>query len=244
MIVITLFLGVGVLCGCLIYKYKKLKQEKGHLVQGHEDHNLRLTGGHLDTLHAQLNPHLLKNVLNSILSHAYQTYYTMDKLSYVLDYVLYESPNKLVTPKEEIDFAINLIEINKIKVSPLLDLRVKVNVIVTKEPLYGQKVLAPLISVDLIENAFKHSDLQSANAFISIVFEFKNGCFLLNVSNKISNKIPLKKLRSGVGSRTLEERLQLLYKDYYSLQRFVEGDVFIAQLKINLDGHRVKMHST
>jgi sensor histidine kinase YesM len=235
---------MGVLCGWLIYKYNRLKQQRERAGQGQEHLNLRLTEVHLDTLHAQLNPHLLKNVLNSILSHAYQTYYTMDKLSYVLDYVLYESPNKLVTPKEEIDFAINLIEINKIKVSPLLDLRVKVNVIVTKERLYGQKVLAPLISVDLIENAFKHSDLQSANAFISIVFEFKNGCFLLNVSNKISKKMPLKKLRSGIGSRTLEERLQILYGNYYSLQRFVEGDVFIAQLKIDLDGHRVKMHNT
>ena len=57
-----------------------------------------------DVHRIELNPHLLKNSLNAILSHAYQTYFTMDKLAQVLDYVLYESPNKLVSPKEEIDF--------------------------------------------------------------------------------------------------------------------------------------------
>src|SRR5574337_1112310 len=69
----------------------------------------------LQTLESKLNPHLFKNILNSIQSHAYQTYFSLDKLATVLDYILYESRNKFVTPKEEIEFALNLIEINKIK---------------------------------------------------------------------------------------------------------------------------------
>jgi hypothetical protein len=49
-----------------------------------------------------------------------------------------------------------------VKVSPLFDIRVKTK-IDENERLYWQRILAPLISIDLIENAFKHADLQSAD---------------------------------------------------------------------------------
>lgn len=85
---------------------------------------------------------------------------------------------------EEIQFALNLIEIHKIKISPLFEFKVKLK-IDEHEPLYEQKVMAPLISIDLIENAFKHADLQSSDSFITITFEFRDGNFALIVSNKI-----------------------------------------------------------
>lgn len=194
----------------------------------------------LQTLESKLNPHLFKNILNSIQSHAYQTYFALDKLANVLDYILYESRNKFVTPKEEIDFALNLIEINKIKVSPLFELKVKTK-INESEPLLEQRLLAPLISIDLIENAFKHADLQSSDAFISVVFEFKENVFYLTVSNKMSAKRPMKKEKGGIGVETLEQRLKIIYSNNFKLDRFTEGDVYIAHLKINLLEHKAKM---
>ncbi|HEY9047749.1 MAG TPA: histidine kinase [Ohtaekwangia sp.] len=194
----------------------------------------------LETLESRLNPHLFKNILNSIQSHAYQTYFALDKLANVLDYILYESRNRFVTPQEEIEFAMNLIEINKVKVSPLFELKVKTKVN-EEDALYTQRLLAPLISVDLIENAFKHADLQSADAFISIVLECKDQVFSLTVSNKISSKTALRKEKSGIGSEALEQRLKLIYKNHYKLDRFTEGDVFIAHLKINLLEHKAQM---
>lgn len=194
----------------------------------------------LESLEAKLNPHLFKNILNSIQSHAYQTYFALDKLAGVLDYILYESRKKFVTPKEEIEFALNLVEINKIKISPLFELKVKTR-ISESEPLYEQQLLAPMISVDLIENAFKHADLQSPDAFISIVFELKNNIFNLTVANKISHKPPIKKEKSGIGAETLEQRLEIIYKGCYKLDKFVEDNVFISHLKINLLEHKTKM---
>lgn len=194
----------------------------------------------LQALESKLNPHLFKNILNSIQSHAYQTYFALDKLANVLDYILYESRNKFVTPKEEMEFALNLIEIHKIKVSPLFEMKVKTR-INENEPLYDQRLLAPLISIDLIENAFKHADLQSPDAFISIVFEFKDNTFYLTVSNKISSKKSIKKENSGIGTETLEQRLKIIYKEHFKLDRFVEGEIYIAHLKINLLEHKAKM---
>lgn len=196
---------------------------------------------HLQRIETVLNPHLFKNILNSVQSHAYQTYFSLDKLANILDYILYESRNRYVTPKEEIEFAHNLIEVNRIKLSPLFELSVK-NRIDETCSLYGQKLLAPLISIDLIENAFKHADIQSPNAYISIVFEFKDNVFGLIVSNRISPKKQLFKEKSGIGNITFEQRLNLLYGDCYSIERVVDDGAFIAHLKIDLNAYKNKMH--
>ncbi|MHA3788375.1 histidine kinase [Flavobacterium hauense] len=194
----------------------------------------------LQTLEARLNPHLFKNILNSIQSHAYQTYFAMDKLSNVLDYILYESQNRFVSPREEIEFAFNLIEINKIKISPLFSINVKKK-IDEMDALYEEKILAPLISIDLIENAFKHADLQSPDAFITVVIEFKDNQFSMMVSNKISPKSTFLKEHSGIGAATLEQRLKIIYNGCFKLERYVEEDIYIAKLKINLLEHKNQM---
>lgn len=215
-------------------KEKKVTESKFQQLEG------KFNPLQLETLESRLNPHLFKNILNSIQSHAYQTYFALDKLANVLDYILYESKNKFVTPKEEIEFALNLIEINKIKISPLFELKIKTK-IDKSNPLYEQPLLAPLISIDLIENAFKHADLQSEDSFISVVFEFKDTTFSLVVSNKISNKPPIKKEKGGIGSDTLEQRLNIIYNGNYKLEKFVEENVYIATLKIDLLEHKNKM---
>jgi len=231
--------------GLAIWLFLKLKKADQLKFESESKFNLledKIDTLHLQTLESRLDPHLFKNVLNSIQSHAYQTYFALDKLANVLDYILYESRNKFVSPKEEIDFAMNLIEINKIKLSPLFELKVKAK-INDHEPLYSQRVLAPLISIDLIENAFKHADLQSPDAFISIVFEFTDNSFFLTVSNKVSAKAGMKKQRSGLGIETLEQRLKLIYKEGFKLDRFIEDDAYIAHLKINLLEHKNKVHT-
>lgn len=215
---------------------EKQKDRRGPVQQGSQADSLRL-----ETLEARLDPHLLKNIFNSMQSHAYQTYFAIDKLASVLDYILYESRNKFVTPKEEIGFALNLIEVNKIKLSPLFELNVKMK-IDEEDPVYTRQLLAPMISIDLVENAFKHADLQSPEAFISVVFECRNGHFQLTVSNKISSSPPLQKRRSGLGAETLEQRLQLIYRQHFTLERFTEGDVYIAHLTINLREYHAQMH--
>ena len=191
----------------------------------------------------KLNPHLFKNVLNTIQSHAYQTYHSLNSLSNVLDYILYESDKKYVSPEQEINFALNLIEIYKVKLSPLFDLKIKKN-IHENELLYKQNLIAPFLCIDLIENAFKHADIQSNNSFIAISFEFKNNTFSLTVANKISKKAPLKKEKQGFGSKTITQRLDIIYKDSYKLDKFIENDVYIAHLKIDLLEHKTKMLAT
>lgn len=224
----------------LIYRFTKAEKIKKELEERFLELENKTNTLQLQTLESRLNPHLFKNILNSIQSHAYQTYFAMDKLGNVLDYILYESQNRFVSPREEIDFALNLIEINKIKLSPLFSISVKKKIDET-DALFDQKILAPLISIDLIENAFKHADLQSPDAFISIIIEFKDNIFSITVHNKISPKSAFLKEHSGLGSSTLEQRLKILYSNCFKLDRYTEEDVYVAQLKINLLEHKNKM---
>lgn len=221
-------------------KNAELKKIKENSQQQLAELEARLNTFELRNIDSTLNPHLFKNILNSIQSHAYQTYYAIDKLSNVLDYFLYESRKKFVSPKDEIEFTKNLIEINKIKLSPLFELNLKYKIDET-DPVFIRDVMAPLISIDLIENAFKHADLQSADAFISILVELKNSVFTITVSNKISNQKFLKKEKSGIGSQSLETRLNILYKGRYKLERKIENTVYSAQLKLNLLDYNAEM---
>jgi LytS/YehU family sensor histidine kinase len=239
-IFLIIILLLVLIIGFMIYQLMLARKEKNEAEKSFFALEMKVHDLQLETLEAKLNPHLFKNILNSIQSHAYQTYFALDKLANVLDYILYESKKKFVTAKEEIDFALNLIEINKIKISPLFELKIKTN-INAEDKLYEQALVAPLISIDLIENAFKHADLQSPDAFISVLFEFKENSFFMTVSNKISDKKALKKERSGIGNVTLEHRLRIIYKDSFKLEKFIENDIYIAHLKINLLEYKTEM---
>lgn len=240
-ILITLLFSI--LIGYIIFlliKINRISTLKNKLQSDYKILETKINSVELEGLKYKINPHLFKNILNSIQSHAYQTYFSLDKLSNVLDYILYETDKRFVSVKEELNFALNLIEINKLKLSPLFDIKVK-NKINESHPLFEQELLAPMISVDLIENAFKHADLQSSDSFISITFELKDDYFALTVANKVSSKPALKKANSGVGKESTKKRLDIIYKECYTLEQFVENDVFISHLKLNLLDYKAKV---
>ncbi|MHC5202598.1 sensor histidine kinase [Myroides sp. LJL119] len=197
----------------------------------------------LENLESRLDPHLFKNILNSVQSLAYQTYFSLDRMAGVLDYIMYDSKNKMVTLKQEHDFAIKLIDINKIKLNPLFRLDIR-SIISQHDPLYEKELIAPLICIELIENAFKHADLQSQDSFISVLFKLKNGQFDLVVTNKASEKESLQKQNSGYGLQTLKQRLELIYGVYYKLEIQQDSKVYSIHLSLNLYDFKSKMCSS
>jgi LytS/YehU family sensor histidine kinase len=219
---------------------KKFRQRNMKLAETNRIIEQRLNEVQLEHIGTKLNPHLFKNILNSVQSHAYQTYMSLDKLANVLDYILYESNSKFVSPKEELNFALSLIEINKIKINPLFDFRIKSKINKSDE-VYEEKIFAPLLSVDLIENAFKHTDFLAQDSFISIHLELDNRIFTMKVSNKASLKNVLEKEKSGFGSQSLDQRLKMIYNNYYQLQKSSKNGIFTAELTINLGEFYDKM---
>ena len=72
-----------VLVFTIIYLWYKLIQSDRKRKESDEKFNQlesKINKLKLQTLESKLNPHLFKNILNSIQSHAYQTYFALDKL--------------------------------------------------------------------------------------------------------------------------------------------------------------------
>lgn len=224
----------------LFIENRKIKRKNARLSGTNKMIQQRLNEVQLEQIGTKLNPHLFKNILNSVQSHAYHTYMSLDKLANVLDYILYESNNKFVSPKEELNFALSLIEINKIKINPLFDFRIKSKINKSDE-IYEEKVFAPLLSVDLIENAFKHTDFLAQDSFISIHLELEDRTFSMKVSNKASLKNVLEKEKSGFGSQSLDQRLKMIYPDFHTLTKTSKNGIFTAELTINLGEFYDKM---
>ncbi|WP_294222284.1 histidine kinase [uncultured Chryseobacterium sp.] len=224
----------------LFIENQKINRKNARLAGANKMIRERLEEVQLEQIGTKLNPHLFKNILNSVQSHAYHTYMSLDKLANVLDYILYESNNKFVSPKEELNFALSLIEINKIKINPLFDFRIKSKINKSDE-IYEEKVFAPLLSVDLIENAFKHTDFLAQDSFIAIHLELEDRVFTMKVSNKASLKNILEKEKSGFGSQSLDQRLKMIYNNFYTLHKTSKNGIFTAELTINLGEFYDKM---
>lgn len=219
---------------------KQLKQE-GALIKIEKEQLLnRINALELENSKFRLNPHLFKNTLNTIQGYAFRTHHAMEKLSSVLDYILYDSNVQYISLKQELEFAGNFIELNRIKLSPLFDFRLRISVN-EAHPFYNEPLLSPLITAYFIENAFKHADQQSKDAFISIIFELNGDDFIFIVSNKINKKTSLSS-NSGIGKENIKTRLGILYGDAYRLDYSITGDIHLAHLKINLRDVKNKMH--
>lgn len=232
----------GFAAGYLYQRYfrrHELQKQNEHLRSELEDLSKQINEIELTQSKFILNPHLFKNTLNSIQSYAYRTHQSLEKLGGVLDYILYDSNAELISIKDELEFVKNFIDLNKIKLNPIFDIRVKIKVD-ELNPLYTQHVLTPLVTAYFIENAFKHADLQSPDAFISIVFELKDGYFDFTVSNKI-NRMPIFKGKGGIGKASMKKRLDLVYGNCYQLDYSEDNNVYSSHLKINLLEFKSKM---
>ena len=63
----------------------------------------------------------------------------------------------------------------------------------------------------------------------------------MRVSNKASLKNVLHKENSGFGSQSLDQRLKMIYNDFYTLQKNSKNGIFTAELTINLGEFYDKM---
>lgn len=217
----------------LLNKLQRIKAEHQQLKRNYQELERKTAVVDDEVLRYKLNPHLFKNALNAIQSHAYQSYYALDKLSNVLDYILYESSTQYVQLREEIEFAKSLIEINRLKTSPLFNLHVKNKLAVT-DALYEEGLIAPLITINPIENAFKHANLQKEDAFISIVFDMEDGWFQLSVSNSVEEEKAHTTAKGGIGNRAFHKRLEKIYGANFHYNESVGNGIYTTHLEIKM----------
>jgi LytS/YehU family sensor histidine kinase len=184
-------------------------------------------------LKTQLSPHFLNNTLNNI--HSLLNYdiekarQSIVQLKSFLSYLLYETELKdRVSLDKELHFINSYIELYKIKLADDFNIESHFSVVNPET-----KIIAPLILSPFIENAFKHGDLKSKNAFIRIEVIVDNNQLYYTVKNKINMKFPSEKI--GIGTKNLQKRLDLLYPKKHQYFTHCVDNVFTAQLILNLE---------
>ena len=122
---------------------------------------------------------------------------------------------------------------NKLRLSPLFNIKLKLD-IDEEDPFFHKQSIVPLVTGHLIENAFKHGDLDNNIGFITILLNFRNGIYFCHVLNKVNKNIAPQS-KGGLGKENLHKRLKLVYNERYELHYMIENDIYSASVKINLN---------
>lgn len=181
----------------------------------------------LQYLRAQFHPHFLFNALNTIYFQIDESNtdarFTIEKLSELLRYQLYDQDNK-VGLEQEFSHLKNFIALQKQRSSEELKLDFQFPAKTNGQQIY------PLLLLPLVENAFKYV---GGDPFITMYIILKNEQLDFHIQNAIPS-IAHMHSSGGIGLSNLKKRLQLLYPEKHQLSIDKAAETFSAHLKIQL----------
>lgn len=189
----------------------------------------------LNFLKSQINPHFLFNTLNNIYSYVQtgnaQAATMLERLSSILRFMVYDGSSEWVRLQQELEAVENLLEINKMKNSK------QANIVLKTEGVKGYHLIAPLIIVNFVENACKHSDaINNPAGFIRVAVQVKEGDLcVLQIANSVSAKKKADNAYGGVGLENMMKRLELQYGSKFQLEQKEAGNRYELNLELPLN---------
>ncbi len=206
----------------------KLYSEKQQLLKINEQKK----SAELSALKNQLNPHFLFNTLNNLhaltLKKSDDTSKVIEKLSHILDYILYRCNDNYVTISNEIELINNYLSLEKIRYGDRVTINFTQNV-------NGDEKIAPLLLLTFVENAFKHGVAQEIDqAKIEIEINKENEQLAFTIKNSVPEFVVEKTASTSIGLKNIKEQLELLYPKTHSLIINNSSNSFAAFLKLNL----------
>ena len=199
-----------VLIGIVLQINKRLKQAESEKVTTE-----------LAYLKSQINPHFLFNTLNSIYSLAIvgstNTANAIVMLSNMMRYVLNDASKDWVNLDDELNYISNYIELQRIRFEESVDIDY------TIEGDTDGKIVAPLLLIPFIENAFQYGVNAEQNSLIKIEINIKKTMMHVSIWNK---KVDYSKSTfdsHGIGIENTKSRLNLLYPNRHILS--IQDDV-------------------
>ncbi|MEO0728500.1 MAG: sensor histidine kinase [Bacteroidota bacterium] len=188
----------------------------------------------LNFLKAQVNPHFLFNTLNNIYAFAFMghadTAPMIAKLADILRYMIYDCTAPLVPLEKEISNLQNLVDLYQMKNSK------QQNLCLMLEGIRSNIMIAPLLLINLLENAFKHGDaLSNADGFVHAKAEFSaNNYLLFKIENSFHPAKDGQEQQAGVGLENLNRQLELLYPNRHQLRTETSGNTYTVELQLEL----------
>lgn len=186
-------------------------------------------------LKAQVNPHFLFNALNNIYSMAVQKQQKeialgIENLSGIMHYLTYESNAKQVSLTKEIDLIKNYMEIIQLKLEATDDTTISFNV----AGVIGNKQIAPVILLPLVENAFKHGIKPDEKCLVSIKLEIVGETLHFTIKNTLFTYGTKELKEKGIGLENVKKRLELRYPANYTLSSKEVAEYYYTDLRIEL----------
>ena len=187
----------------------------------------------LQNLKNQISPHFLLNTLNNIYAliefDPPKAQTAVMELSKLLRHLLYDNSQSYVPLAQEMSFIHNYIELMRIRLADNVTVTTHMNVNKT-----SRTMIAPLIFISLIENAFKHGVSSHKPSFIDITLrEPPEGKVEFICKNSYFPKTESDKSGSGIGLELVKKRLQLVYPGNYTWKHRIDGDVYTTTLIID-----------
>jgi two-component system LytT family sensor kinase len=204
-------------------KDQKLLKEK-------ETENLKTE---LSFLRSQVSPHFMFNVLNNLVSLARKKSDKMEpaliQLSNLLRYMLYEGNQGKINLLQELKYLNGYIDLQKLRFGD------DAEIIFDYQGDLNEFDLEPMLLIPFVENAFKHGMGSQNKPIIKITMGVENKTLAFEVENEIIQTGESKDNSSGIGLANVKRRLELLYKQNYSLNISEANNFFRVQLKIKMN---------
>ncbi|TAI47202.1 sensor histidine kinase [Flagellimonas allohymeniacidonis] len=202
------------------------KREKMHSVK-----EVRRQETELQFLRAQLNPHFLFNSLNSIYSlvrdKSSEAPEAVITLAELMRYMIYEAKKELVPLSKEIDYIKNFVQLQVLRLSHSENVKLKI----TGD--YNDKLIAPLLLIPFVENAFKYGTDFKGNTHVEILMKVVSDDLFFSINNKIGG-YKRDQENSGIGLENIKNRLELLYPDQHSLLIRKKNGNYLVNLELHL----------
>lgn len=198
-----------------------------HLQRKQESMQLQQAAAELNLLKAQVQPHFLFNTLNNIYYLAYTksdlAATVIARLSSIMRYFVDEAPKEKVPLSTEISFLKNYIELEQIRMLHAARLHFD------HEGVDEMIRIPPMLLIPLVENIYKHGvDKSVPENEICIKLKMENGKLHFNTRNTVH---PVEKPgESGVGLDNLRKRLQLLFRNDFTLATEQDGNHYNVAL--------------
>jgi two-component system, LytTR family, sensor kinase len=180
---------------------------------------------------AQLDPHFLFNTLNNIdvliLEDSTVASKYLNKLSDILRFMLYETMTDTILLEKEIEYIDKYIELQKIRTSN----PTYVNFQITGNP--GKRTIAPMVFIQFIENAFKHTTNKKIDHAINIQLFIDKETIRFICENKFDPNRKLKQESNGLGNDLIQKRLNLIYPEKHTLELSKHCNRYTVNLTIN-----------
>jgi two-component system LytT family sensor kinase len=186
-------------------------------------------------LKSQVNPHFLFNTLNNLFSMAQKRGNDdladgISKLSGMMRYMIYESNEENVPLRKEIEYLDNCILLNKLRYA---DNEAKV-LFAYPEQTEGI-LIAPMLFIPFVENAFKHGVAIGRSSQIDISIFVANKQLTFSCENTIYSVKKMDDEVSGIGLENVKRRLDLLYPGKYGLFIKTDDNRYIVNLGITIE---------